>query len=273
MTFDYNKSIWGKGTATLKWSDPANVRLRRCMNVFSVLSEKAKILEVGCGAGEFIRALKSARPSWNCFGADISETAVNRAIISAGGGVEYALCGEYSLPYSDGEFDGVAIFDVLEHVGDPVVFLQEIRRVLKPSGVLYAFVPCEGDITSLWHLLDKLGQKHELTKRFAGHIHFFSRKQLSQVFENSGFTVESKSYAEHFIGQILGVAVFKAMARHAKNTGEEQLNNEQFFLASNSGWYSIFKKLVNFLISLESALFFLIPSPNVHLAVRNKKKL
>lgn len=270
MTFDYNKSVWGKGTASLKWSDPANVRLRRCMSAFSVLPENAKILEVGCGAGTFIRALKSARPAWQCHGTDVSETALTGAK-SADDGVEYSLCDVAGLPYIDNDFDGVALFDVLEHVEKPGVFLKEISRVLKSGGVLYAFVPCEGDITSLWHLLDKLGLKRDLTKKYAGHINFFSRATLKEILRANNFSVDKICYAEHFLGQILGVAVFKAMNKCAKISGNSQLNNEEFFKNSRKGYSTFIKNIVNYLVSLESTLFYFLPSPNVHLSARNKK--
>ncbi len=267
MTFDYNKSVWGNGQASYKWSDPTNVRLRRCMNSFFGLPEESKILEVGCGAGTFIRALKSFRQSWQCFGTDVSEAAINIAE-SFSDGVEYSLCGERNLPYSDNEFDGIAIFDVLEHVNDPDVLLKEIYRILKPGGVLYAFVPCEGDFTSIWHLLDKLGLKRGLTKKYAGHINFFSRKRLEEIFKKNNFFVESVTYAEHFLGQILGVAVFVAMDNYAKKTGNEQLNNEQFFKHSSRRRPGLFKNIVNSLVTLESNIFFFIPSPNVHLKAK-----
>lgn len=45
------------------------------------------------------------------------------------------------LPFADGAFDAVLTLDVLEHVKDPFRCAQEIARVLKPGGRLYAVVP------------------------------------------------------------------------------------------------------------------------------------
>ena len=45
------------------------------------------------------------------------------------------------LPFKDNVFDGVFTFSVLEHVKNPFKCAQEIQRVLKPGGVLYASVP------------------------------------------------------------------------------------------------------------------------------------
>lgn len=51
------------------------------------------------------------------------------------------LCDAHHLPFDDGMFDGVWITAVLEHVLEPQVVVDEIWRVLKPSGVFYAETP------------------------------------------------------------------------------------------------------------------------------------
>lgn len=48
------------------------------------------------------------------------------------------LADAHFLPFKDGSFDGVWIQAVLEHVLDPWMTVRESRRVLKPSGLVYA---------------------------------------------------------------------------------------------------------------------------------------
>jgi len=45
------------------------------------------------------------------------------------------------LPFGDGEFDSVLLSDVLEHIPNPVELVGEIRRILKPGGILMMNVP------------------------------------------------------------------------------------------------------------------------------------
>ena len=47
----------------------------------------------------------------------------------------------HSIPYKDGSFDCIIAQAVLEHVIDPVKCVQEIHRVLKPNGIVYAETP------------------------------------------------------------------------------------------------------------------------------------
>ena len=268
MSFNYEQSIWGLGTATLKWSDPAGFRLRQCLESFEKIPAGAKTLEVGCGAGQFIRAIKRLRPELVCCGCDISRAAIIAAK-TADDGVNYDLNAENRLPYPDAYFDAVVFFDVLEHVENPSVFAAEIFRVLKPGGVLYGFVPCEGDWLSWWRWLDKIGLKNDLTKKFAGHVNYFSRSEVEKLLAENGFIVSRRRYSEHFLGQKIGLWSFFMMARAARRNGG-QINNEAYFARFSGRWASFFKKIVNALIYLESAILQRVPSPNFHITAAKK---
>ncbi len=273
MSYNYEQSIWGKGTASERWSDPTAFRLQQALRVIdvsaraAVSSENLRILEVGCGAGQFMRAIQKLRTHTMCFGCDISESALALAR-GANDGVTYAI-NDNRLPYDDSFFDVVCIFDVLEHVEHPAKVLAEVRRVLKPGGLLYAFVPCEGDSTSLWHLLEKLRLKNDLTKKYAGHINYFSRTQLCTLIESEQLHVVRKRYSEHVLGQILGVAVFCLMDRAAQRQGVNQINNETYFqTVKENGLLKRIKNAVNACVYIESALLSYIASPNMHLVAK-----
>lgn len=272
MAFDYEKSIWGHGSASLGISSPTSFRLRQSLQALSELKAGAKVLELGCGAGQFIREIKKIRPELECYGCDISQHAIAIAK-QANDSVVYDLSTENRSTYPDNSFDAVLIYDVLEHVENPNLILSEVNRVLKKRGVFYSFVPCEADSLSFWNLLHKLGLKRELTKMYAGHINKFSRKSLVSLVESHGFTVKRIRYSEQVLGQLLGLAAFFSMDRFAKKSNLHQVNNEQYFYDLNQkggGALRIIKNIVNSLVTLESIIFSRIPSPNVHLTVVKK---
>ncbi len=270
MDFDYSKTLWGRGTASLSMGSPTSIRLRECLRALRGLPDNASVLEVGCGAGQFIRALQQLRPGWQCHGCDISAPALTAARWY-NDGVSYQLANDEKLPYNSEFFDAVVVFDVLEHVDNPAAFLAEIRRVLKPGGILYCFVPCEGDSLSFWHWLDMVGLKKNLTRRFAGHIQYFSRAAVNNLCSEAGYAVMSRRYSEHVLGQLLGIAVFMLMARSARALNQTQLNNEEFFqqLPVGPGGIGLLgRRMVNALVSLESFLLCRVPSPNLHIVVK-----
>lgn len=272
MVFDYEKSIWGHGNASLRISSPTSFRLRQSLKSIAELKSGAKVLELGCGAGQFIREIKKIRPELDCYGCDISQHAIAIAK-QANDGVSYGLSDENKSPYEDNFFDAVLIFDVLEHVANPDLILSEVNRVLKSGGVFYSFVPCEADVLSFWNLLHKLGLKRELTKMYAGHTNKFTRKGLISLVQSQGFTVKYIRYSEHVLGQLLGLAAFFSMDRFAKKNNLNQVNNEQYFYDLNQkggGILKMIKNAVNSLVTAESIVFSRVPSPNVHLTVIKK---
>jgi len=273
MPFDYEKSVWGEGEAGLSWSSPASFRLRQALRSLEKNPNGGKVLEIGCGAGQFIRGIKKIKPRLECYGCDISQSAIDSAK-KIGGEIIYSLSESSRLPYKDGFFDAVLVFDVLEHVDDVNGILSEIKRVLKIGGVFYCFVPCEGDFFSLWNLLRKLGIKKDLTKKYAGHINYFSRKNLLSLFHSFGFKESKIRYSEHVLGQIVGVASFSLMDRAAKKQGISQMNNEKYFSGLNGKGMGILKKTVNSLIYFESMIFSGIPSPNMHITlIKSEERL
>lgn len=262
MSFDYEQSIWGKGTASLAWSSPTHFRLLKALNTLAPLPSGAKVLEIGCGAGQFIRAIRQKRPELQCYGTDISQEAIQKAE-QYHDQVTYRRGEAERLPFDAGEFSAVLIFDVLEHVVSPENFLAEVNRVLRPGGMVYAFVPCEGDALSLWYWLDIFHLKRNLTTKYAGHIHFFSRRELFRLYQQTGFSIKRVWYSEHILGQLLGVIAFMLMDRAVGQQGG-QINNETYFAGASSRTVLFLKKIINAAVALESHLLSPVPSPNVH---------
>ena len=93
-------------------------------------------LEVGCGTGLILRHLPAG-----AIGLDLNPRNLERLkryVPEAKG----QLCDvEAGIPYPDASFDLVVAAEVLEHLIYPEKVVSEIRRVLKPGGVLVGSVP------------------------------------------------------------------------------------------------------------------------------------
>lgn len=114
----------------------ARIWQRRIERVEALVSPPGRLLDVGCGTGDFLRV---ARPrGWDVSGTEISPYATKAA-------------GAEELPVIEGEvweagfpseaFDVVTCWHVIEHVASPRRVVEEIHRVLRPGGWLVLATP------------------------------------------------------------------------------------------------------------------------------------
>jgi SAM-dependent methyltransferase len=165
-----------------------------------------RVLDVGCGAGSIAKGVKRERPDLEVFGCDLSESALAAARMEQGG-VDFRLATAERLPFGDGEFDFVWIFDVLEHVDDPELVLREVFRVLKPGCRFHIVLPLEGQPRTLYTLVG-CGTRWTAKVRHGGHIQTFSADRFNSVAAACGLPVVRTRWSYHFLLQALDLIYF-----------------------------------------------------------------
>jgi len=106
------------------------------------LPNRGCLLDVGCGVGIFLSVAQ--REGWDVSGIDISAFAAGRARERLGIDVRPGTLGDRSL--AAGSFDLVTMWDMIEHVADPLKELQEAHRVLRSDGYLFLNTPNEAGL-------------------------------------------------------------------------------------------------------------------------------
>ena len=104
------------------------------------ISPPGRILEAGCGPAKWVKFLQDQ--GFEAHGLDYSKVAIDA---SHARWPELKLVhGDLrNMPYEDGYFKTIVSLGVIEHDEEgPDAILQEMRRVLKPNGILYCTVPC-----------------------------------------------------------------------------------------------------------------------------------
>jgi SAM-dependent methyltransferase len=127
----------------------------------------ARLLDVGCGNNAFVdECLLRDIDAW---GQDLAEQA----------DCPRTYVGDlHAVAFPSESFDVVTCHDVLEHVPDPVAFLREIRRVLKPGGTFYL------DFPRFHHAQ---GRHHW---KLIEHLWLLDEAQLAKLLDRAGFKAQ-----------------------------------------------------------------------------------
>jgi SAM-dependent methyltransferase len=114
--------------------------------VSEILAPGSRILDVGCGFGAFVMAARQA--GFDARGLDLAgfEIAFARKRLELempGADVEaiYQVGDGQDLPFPDGSFEGVTLWNVAEHVPDAERLVAECARLLVPGGALFVICP------------------------------------------------------------------------------------------------------------------------------------
>jgi ubiquinone/menaquinone biosynthesis C-methylase UbiE len=145
-----------------------------------MLPGRGRLLDFGCAAALVVEA--AAKRGWEAHGVDLGSWALKAA---AARGVSNIHIGRLAdLGFPDGHFDVVYAAQVLEHIPSPLDELAEMRRVLKPGGLLYLEVPNNRTLPILLGLDD-----FELNLP-PQHLNYFTPATLRLLFGRAGFQVE-----------------------------------------------------------------------------------
>jgi SAM-dependent methyltransferase len=141
------------------------------------LGGKGRLLEIGCGAGFFLKAAE--RNGWDVHGLELSEAGA--AFAAERLGLRVIREQAEHAAFDDASFDAVAMFDVIEHLLDPMAVLRSAHRVLRPGGVLLVTTPNLDALSRTamglsWAVLSP-----------SEHLYYFTERTLGQMLEKAGF--------------------------------------------------------------------------------------
>jgi len=137
----------------------------------------ARVLEVGCGTGHNLEMLGQFGKLDAC---ELDAIARGMASDRLGRPVLEARLPDLSM-FGGGSYDLVALLDVLEHVPDDMGSLKEIRKLLRPGGVLLLTVPAN---KWMWSAHD------------VAHHHFrrYTKRELACLLSEAGYEIQLHSY-------------------------------------------------------------------------------
>ena len=128
-----------------------------------------RLLDFGCGFGQFLEMCR-------LFGIDAIGVDRSHARRSGAGVQVFA-----ELEDAPGEFDAITLFEVLEHLDDPLAMLKMLRARLKPGGIMVIEVP-DTSGTSAISSREDYYRIHPLD-----HINAFTPESLAAIMARAGF--------------------------------------------------------------------------------------
>jgi SAM-dependent methyltransferase len=177
-------------------------------------SGEREALDLGCGAGLNLDHLaKYARP----VGTDFSEEALR--FCRERGHLRLCKADAAELPFRDGQFDIITALDVVEHLDDDLAALVELRRTLRPGGLLVVSVPAYPVLWSYWD--DILGHRRRYTTG-----------AMREVVAKAGLRVRRVSYSNALIlAPTAAVRILKTLRLNtAETAGEGSSDPETDFM-------------------------------------------
>jgi SAM-dependent methyltransferase len=152
-----------------------------------------RLLDVGCGRGEFLRAAQTEGLK-DILGLELSEATTNHAR-GRGVPVERATLEEFAQRAHD-PFDAIVLNAVLEHVYDPDSMIDAARRITQPGAILYVEVPCEPHLlTHIGNGLNRLRQNQGVLNLAPTwppyHVFGFNPRALRMLLAKHAFKIES----------------------------------------------------------------------------------
>lgn len=146
-----------------------------------------RILDLGCGNGNVTALLRERIPA-KYYGLDLSENMIEEARQHLGDEVSLCVGDAEHLPYEDGMFDLLICNASFHHYPNPELAVDEMRRVLRPGGVIIL-----GDPTFRSRIAAKVFN-YFIKYSNSGDVHIWGKKEIIRLFGEHGFRVEDWRY-------------------------------------------------------------------------------
>ena len=187
----------------------------RAADLLSQHRKKGRLLDVGTGFGFFMDGMK--KNGWEVTGVEVSQKAIEYARNGLGLTVHSGPLEKADFPNQ--HFDVVTAFYVIEHLPDPMTFLKECCRILKPGGILLLRYPHTTPIKNFLSMFSILNRLYDLP----AHLADFSPEMIQRCLESIGF-----ERCRHLIG---GHTLPRGLAKRIASSIFGNLSEILFYLS------------------------------------------
>lgn len=161
------------------------------------LSRDAKILDVGCGTGEWLSNMEMF--GYQVKGCEISVSAASLG--QSRTGIEIFPGALVDCEYEDNSFDFIRSNHSFEHINNPRETLTKMYNLLKPGGLICIGVP---NTCGLW---SRIFKKYWYYLGVPIHVYNYSDTNLKIMMENTGFVIREVRYCGNYHGLLGSILI------------------------------------------------------------------
>lgn len=172
-------SVWTPLWKALLYGEHLRLKLRGKAAVILPFVPGGRLLDVGCGSGEFLQ--RHVALGWEGWGVEVSPEAVRYAREKRGLRVFQGELAAARFPPA--MFDTVVFNHSLEHMFSPTATLREVHRILRPGGRLFLALPNAASAEA--RLFGRWWFGWEVPR----HLYHFTPRTLDRCLRQSGFRV------------------------------------------------------------------------------------
>jgi len=169
------------------------------------------VLDIGCGSGVQLMSLNINFPKF-LIGTDISLDALTYAKHKNIAGSEFVRCDAQHLPFKSHSIDKIICAEVIEHLNEPELMIDETQRILKNNGSIVITTPNEISIWGMYEFTwDVFGRGRNYGET---HLRFFSTNDLDEYFKS--FKTKS-SHTLFFISPLVALINNRTLVQWSKH--------------------------------------------------------
>jgi SAM-dependent methyltransferase len=199
VMFEIEQEYW--------WYRGLRVLVQELLDRYAARDGSTKILDAGCGTGKNLEMFLARGNAW---GIDIALAAIEFCRLRGIPPDRTLVASLLELPFPERFFELAFSFDVICNIQNDVAAIAEIRRVLKPNGVLIAQMPAH---QWLW-------SAHDVA---VGHKYRYTARSLTEKIERAGMRVERMTWLNSLLFPFIALLRFARRPSAVADSAESDL--------------------------------------------------
>jgi len=202
---------------------------KELLELIPIKNRNGIMLEVGAGTGETLLYAKKNNYAKKIYGIELMEIPNSNQNSKEFESFTIGNIENITLNFKKNYFDVILFGDVLEHLVDPYRVLLDLKKYLKNDGVVIASIP---NIRN-WKVLKKIFLDGDFKYEESGildktHLRFFCKKNIIELFENNGYTIEHIQSNNH--GKYKKYLKQLRLFKFCSNLCFNEFNTEQYYI-------------------------------------------